>query len=95
MVDTNLLEVAFAPDLAAVGRRRIRKNVHHGIGGFYQWTLNPYFDIRLAGEIIVPGQGYRDIARLANCHSAPGGAFQSCDGDDPSLRGEVRFRVRF
>ena len=70
--------VAFAPDLAAVGRQSIGKTIYHGIGGFYQWTLNPYFDIRLAGEILVPGDGYKDIARLANCNFAPGGAFQSC-----------------
>jgi hypothetical protein len=32
---------------------------------------------------------------VANCNFAPGGAFQSCDGNDPALRGEVRFRARF
>jgi hypothetical protein len=95
VVKTDLLEVAFAPDLAAVGRQSIRKTIYHGIGGYYQWTLNPYFDIRLAGEILVPGDGYKDLARLANCNFAPGGAFQSCDGNDPALRAEARFRARF
>ena len=95
MVNTTLLEVAFAPDLAAVGRQTIRKTQYHGLGGFYQWTINPYFDIRLAGEVLLPGEGYKDIAQVANCNFAPGGAFQSCDGNDPALRGEVRFRARF
>jgi hypothetical protein len=43
----------------------------------------------------VPGEGYKDIARLANCNFAQGGAFQSCDGNDLALRGEARFRARF
>jgi hypothetical protein len=95
MVNTTLLEVAFAPDLAAIGRQTIGKTQYHGLGGFYQWTINPYFDIRLAGEVLLPGQGYKDIGQLANCNFAPGGAFQSCDSNDPALRGEVRFRARF
>jgi hypothetical protein len=41
------------------------------------------------------GDGYKDIGQLANCNFAPGGAFQSCDANDPALRGEVRFRARF
>jgi len=95
MVKTTLLNVAFAPDLAAIGRQSIHKTQYHGIGGYWMWTLNPYFDIRLAGEILVPGEGYKDIARVANCNFAPGGAFQSCDGNDPALRAEARFRARF
>ena len=63
------------------------------IRGFYQWTLNPYFDIRLAGGIAIPDGGYRDLGRLANCN--PSGARQGCDSDDPALRAEARFRARF
>ena len=66
MVDTSLLEIAFAPELA--GRSRgIRKTQYHGIGGQWVWTLNPHFDIRLSGEIAIPGDGYKDLARLADC----------------------------
>ena len=93
MITTNLLEIAFAPELA--GRSRgIRKTQYHGVGGQYVWTLNPYFDIRLAGEIAIPGEGYKDIARLADCNPNAAGV-QSCDGNDPALKGEVRFRARF
>jgi hypothetical protein len=93
MVNTDLLEIAFAPELA--GRTRgIRTAQYHGIGGNWVWTLNPHFDIRLAGEISVPGSGYQDIARLADCEPGIPGV-QSCDGNDPALRAEARFRARF
>jgi len=96
MVDTTLLEVAFAPELA---RQRIRKTQYHGIGGFWLWTLSPYFDIRLDGEIAIPGDGYKDLAQLANCNTAgPGGVgtpARACEGNDPALRAGARFRARF
>lgn len=86
MVNTNLLEVAFAPELAG---RSISKTQLHGIGGSWLWTLNPHFDIRLSGEIAIPGEGYRDIGRLATCGAT------NCEADDPALRAEARFRARF
>jgi hypothetical protein len=93
MVSTNLLEIAFAPELA--GRSRgIRKTQYHGVGGTWQWTLNPHFDIRLSGEIAIPGDGYQDIARLSDCEPGVAGV-QSCDGNDPALKAEARFRARF
>ena len=50
MVKTELLEIAFAPELA--GRTRgIRKAQYHRLGGSWQWTLNPHFDIRLSGRL--------------------------------------------
>ena len=86
-----LVEVAFAPEL---GGRGIRKTQYHEVGGFYQWTLNPYFDIRFSGNIAIPGGGYKDIARLADCNlTAPG--VQACEGNDVALTGEARFRARF
>jgi hypothetical protein len=91
MVDTSLLEVAFAPER---GGRPIRNTQYHGVGAFWLWTLNPHFDIRLSGEIAIPGEGYKDIARLADCNPGAAGV-QSCDGDDPALKGEARFRARF
>jgi hypothetical protein len=58
------------------------------------WTLNPHFDIRLSGEIAIPGPGYQDLARLADCNPNVDGV-QSCDGNDPALKAEARFRARF
>jgi len=71
MVDTTLLEVAFAPELAARNMRGIRKAQYHEIGGYWLWSPNPHFDIRLAGNIAIPGGGYRDLAHLATV--APAG----------------------
>jgi len=93
MVKTDLLEIAFAPELA--GRTRgIRKAQYYGLGGTWQWTLNPHFDIRLSGEVAIPGDGYQDIARLSDCEPGLAGV-QSCAGNDPALKGEARFRARF
>ncbi len=91
IVDARLLELALAPELAGRG---LRKTVYHGIGGNWQWTLNPNFDIRLSGEIAVPGSLYKDLASLADCDPRTTGR-QSCDGNDPALRAEARFRARF
>jgi len=91
MLDTGILETAFAPELAG---RTIRKTQYYGIGGFVQWTLNPYFDIRLSGEAAIPGEGYKDLARVADCNPTAAGV-QSCPGKDPALKAEARFRARF
>ena len=74
MADTGLLETAFAPEIQAGRIRKIRKDLYYEIGGFWQWTLNPHFDIRLAGNVAVAGDGSRDLAHLANCGTsgAPG-----------------------
>ena len=72
---------------------RIRKTLYHGVGGQWQWTLNPHFDIRLAGEIAIPGDGYKDLGRIADCN--PGAGFRSCGGNELALRAEARFRARF
>ena len=70
----------------------IRKALYNEFGGFWQWVLNPSFDIRLAGKLAAPDSGYRDLGRLANCNPA-GPARQGCDGDDVALAGEVRLRA--
>jgi hypothetical protein len=91
MVNTTLLEVAFTPELAGKG---IGKAQVHEVGGYWMWTLNPYFDIRLAGSFAFLGSGFKDIARLADCNLQTAGV-QPCDGNNAALRGEVRFRARF
>ena len=60
MINTNLLEVAFAPELAGKG---IGKAQIHELGGYYQWTPSLSFDIRLAGNLAFLGSGFKDIAR--------------------------------
>ena len=91
MVDTTLLERAFAPELAG---RSIGKSQIHELGGFWQWTLNPHFDIRLSGNLAWLAGGFKDIARLADCNLQVAG-LQSCRGNDLALKAEARFRARF
>jgi hypothetical protein len=91
MLDTSLLETAFAPELAG---RSIAKNQIHEIGGFWMWTLNPHFDIRITGNAAILGNGFKDIARLADCNPGVPGV-QGCQGDNVALKAEARFRARF
>jgi opacity protein-like surface antigen len=70
------------------------KNLTHELGFTYTWTLNPHFDIRLAGNMVIPQEGAKDIARTQDCDpDTPG--LQACTGNDVALRGEARFRARF
>jgi len=91
--DSALVEAAFIRGTDPGFNGRIRKTLYHEVGGFYQWTLNPYFDIRLAGNIGIPGEGTKDLGRLADCD--PRSAFRSCQAENLALKGEVRFRTRF
>jgi hypothetical protein len=80
-----------APELAGRG---VSKTQYHEVGGYWLWTLNPYFDIRLSGNMAIPGQGSKDLARLADCNPGVPGV-QACQGDSVALVGEARFRARF
>ena len=52
MVNSKLLEVAFAPELAQPGApKSIGKGIYQEVWGYWMWTLNPYFDIRLSGNV--------------------------------------------
>jgi hypothetical protein len=93
MADNNLLEAAFAPEIQAGTIRKIRKSLYHELGAFWMWTLNPHFDIRVAGNVAAAGDGSRDLAHLADCD--PGPARRTCEGESLALRGDVRFRARF
>jgi hypothetical protein len=98
MLDTTALRAAFAPELAARGMTTIRKGEYQEIGGSVLWTLNPNFDIRLAGNIAIPLGGDIDLAHLANCNPGGAGAYVTsarCGGHDPALHAEARFRARF
>jgi hypothetical protein len=90
---SGLLTTAFAPEIAAGTIRQIRRDLYHELWGFWQWTLNPHFDIRVAGNIAAAGDGSRDLARLADCDPGPG--VRRCVGETLALRGDVRFRARF
>ncbi|MGE3539441.1 MAG: hypothetical protein AB7N91_18665 [Candidatus Tectimicrobiota bacterium] len=88
-VSTALLEAAYN-----LPRGSIDKTQVHEIGGFWQWTLNPHFDIRLSGSAGFAGSGYKDLARLADCNATTAGV-QPCEGEDVALQGQARFRARF
>ena len=93
IVNNNLLEEAFAPEIQAGTIRKIRKPLYHEFGGFWMWTLNPHFDIRFAGSVGLADGAVSDMARLADCD--PGPARRACEGNAIALRGEARFRARF
>jgi hypothetical protein len=98
MLNTTVLEAAFAPELRVRGGG-IRKGEYQEFGASVLWTLNPNFDIRLAGNIAIPLGGFIDLAHLGNCNAPGGGGAYAtsarCGGTDPALRGELRFRARF
>jgi hypothetical protein len=89
MTDASTLRAALGP-----GTGHIHNNLYHEFGLVYTWTLSPYFDIRLNGHVLLPASGAEDIARTVDCNPAAAG-FQPCEGEDPALKGEVRFRARF
>ena len=102
MVDTTSLEVAFAPELAARNMQGIRTAEYHEIGGYWLWSLNPNFDIRLAGNLAYAGNAYKDLVHLSICN--PGGIIPAggtyatsaeCGGKNVVERVELRFRGRF
>jgi hypothetical protein len=94
---SGLLTTAFAPEIAAGRIRQIRRDLYHELGAFWQWTLNPHFDIRLAGVAAFAGDGARDLAHLADCDGTPGltGPRRTCQGEGTALRADARFRARF
>jgi hypothetical protein len=70
------------------------QSLTHEFSVAYTWTLNPHFDIRLSGNVILPQDGAKDIAATQDCEPSMAG-LQSCEGEDVALRGEARFRARF
>jgi len=91
MLDSHSLRIAFAPELAG---RRLRTGEYHEVGGFWLWTLNPNFDIRVAGNLAYAAEGYQGLAKLADCDLTTAGS-QSCSDKNIALTGEARFRARF
>src|SRR5262249_5626615 len=93
LVTSALLDAAFIKGVDPGFNGHIRPSLSNEFGGFWLWTLNPYFVIRLAGNIAIPDGVYRDIGRLANCN--PSGPRLGCGADNVALSGEARFRARF
>ena len=67
---------------------------YNEVWGYWLWTLNPHFDIRLAGSLGFAAEGSKDLARISDCNlNVPG--IQRCNGNDVAMKGEARFRARF
>jgi hypothetical protein len=94
MLNSSLLERAFIVGVDPGFTGKFDLAQAHEVGGYWQWTLNPYFDIRLAGTMAFLGEGFKQLANLADCNLQQPG-FQSCEGKSTALRGELRFRARF
>jgi hypothetical protein len=93
MLNSALLEQAFIVGTDPGFRGKFDLAQIHEFGGYWQWTINPYFDIRLAGNAAFLGEGYKDLAQLSDCNT--GTTFGSCGGKNVALKGEARFRARF
>lgn len=93
--DSALVERAFIVGTDRGFTGKISKSLYHEVGGYWQWTLNPYFDIRLTGNVGIAAEGTKDIGRLSNCIRENQPGFRSCEAEDIALKGEARFRARF
>jgi hypothetical protein len=94
MLNTGLLERAFVVGIDPGFTGKFDKAQNHEVGGYWQWTLNPYFDIRLSGAAAILGEGFKGLAEMADCNLQQPG-FQNCTGKTTALKGEARFRARF
>jgi hypothetical protein len=94
MLNTALLERAFVVGVDPGFTGKFDKAQVHEVGGYWQWTLNPHFDIRLSGAAAFLGDGFKDLAQLSDCNPNVAGT-QSCGGKSTALKGEARFRARF
>ena len=94
MLNSSLLEAAFRVGIDPGFTGKFDLAQVHEIGGYWQWTLNPHFDIRLSGNAAILGEGFKQIAQMADCNLQQPG-FQNCTGKTTALKGELRFRARF
>jgi hypothetical protein len=94
MLNTSLLERAFRVGVDPGFTGKFDKAQVHEVWAYWQWTLNPYFDIRLAGNAGFLGEGFLDLAKLSDCNQQLPG-FQGCTGKTTALKAEARFRARF
>jgi hypothetical protein len=76
-----------------IGNRDLAKALYQELNVQWEWTLSRHFDFRLAGSVVLPLEGARDIARTSR--TFPCTAVDPCTGNDPLLYGEARVRARF
>jgi hypothetical protein len=84
LADESVIESAVGP---------VSKVLSHEVNAQWEWTLSRHFDFRIAGSVVIPADGVKDIARTSrveNCTAA-----NPCTGDDPLWYGEARVRARF
>jgi len=82
MADSALIETALG--------RSVKESLYHELMGQWFWVISPHFDIRLTGNVMLPGEGAKDIAEAVFCRVGV-----RCKGEDPALSAELRFRARF
>jgi hypothetical protein len=87
VIDSQLLEVAF-------NTANVNESIEHEVQLQYQWSPSPYFDVRLTGGMLIPGDGSKDVAATKDCNFTAAG-IQPCQGEDLAFHGEARFRARF
>jgi hypothetical protein len=85
-----LMDVSTLRADPAIAGADIDATLYHEIDLAYTWTLNRHFDIRLAGTMMLPADGAKDIARTQICSGG-----RRCEGEDIALNGEIRFRSQF
>jgi hypothetical protein len=73
--------------------RSISNVLSHELNAQWMWTLSRYFDMRIAGSVVFPESGVKDIAQTSRTFPCTAG--NPCTGDDPLLFGEFRVRARF
>jgi hypothetical protein len=71
----------------------VSNTLSHELNAQWEWTLSRHFDFRIAGSVVFPVGGVKDIARTST--TFPCTAASPCTGDDPLLFGEARVRARF
>jgi hypothetical protein len=94
MLDSAILEDAL--------KTRIDEMLYHEVMLVWQWVVNRHFDIRVHGNLLIPGDGVKDIARTSRTSETGIAAFgggcsaaNPCTGDDLGMRGQIRLRARF
>ena len=93
MLDSSLLETAFAPEIQAGTIRKIRKALYHEFGGFWSGPSIRTLTSALQGTLSSTAMG------AETWHTWPTAtrerARRTCVGETIALRGEARFRARF
>jgi hypothetical protein len=85
-----LMDVSTLRADPAIAGADIDATLYHEIDLAYTWVLNRHFDIRMAGTMMIPAEGAKDIARTQICRGG-----RPCQGEDIALNGEIRFRSLF